>query len=77
MHGMNEIQAKLASKVYLAVREVPFTIGDACDKAGADVKLLEAEFPKLCVLGVLRCPVNDGGMALYQFYPGYAADAKA
>lgn len=66
MHGMNDAQAALIKKIVVAVKDQPFTIGLVCDKAGVAAVACEKEFPQLCKLGVLRCPVNDGGMHLYQ-----------
>lgn len=66
MHGMTHEQSALVEKLRAALREQPFTIGLACDKAGVGMEDCLELFPQLCQLGVLRCPVNDGGMALYQ-----------
>ncbi len=66
MHGMNSEQTALVKKLAIALKTQPFTIGTACDKAGVNAAHCEEDFPQLCKLGVLRCPDNDGGMALYQ-----------
>lgn len=66
MHGMSPEQTAVVKKLATALKTQPFTIGLAADKASVDAKVSEKMFPDLCALGVLRCPVNDGGMALYE-----------
>jgi len=66
MHGMTAQETKLVNSLVVAFGDKTFTIGLAADKAGSSAEDCEKLFPKLCALGVLRCPVNDGGMALYQ-----------
>jgi len=66
MHGMNGEQTELVKKLSTSLKATPFTVGMACDKAGVHEEHCLEIFPQLCDLGVLRCPVNDGGMKLYE-----------
>jgi len=72
MHGLTPNQEKLIKAIAAGIGDGPFTIGLACDKAGVTAEVCEKEFPAICAVGALRCPVNDGGMALYQIAPDIA-----
>lgn len=67
--GMTAEQARVASAIATTLRSQPFSIGMFCERAGLEGEECLAVFGALHSIGVLRCPVNDGGCALYQLVP--------
>lgn len=67
--GMTAEQARVASAIATTLRDQPFSVGQFCERAGLNGDECLAVFHDLHSIGVLRCPVNDGGCALYQLVP--------
>ncbi len=67
--GMTEDQAALIQSAVDRFGSTPFTIGMLCETTGASAKDCIALAKGCHELGVLRCPVNDGGHVVYEVMP--------
>jgi len=74
-YGMNAEQDAVVKKIQQTVRSSPFSIGAFCQASGGDADHCLEVFPQLVDLGVLRCPVNDGGCSLFQLVPEFTPAA--
>lgn len=68
-YGMTAEQARVATAIGTAMKSQPFSVGQFCERAGLNGDECLAVFNQLHSIGVLRCPVNDGGCALFQLVP--------
>jgi len=70
-YGMNAVQNATVDKIIGSIGEGPFQIGAFCQRTGEAAGDCFDTFAELVDLGVLRCPVNDGGCKLYQLIPEF------
>ncbi len=71
-YGMNAEQWAVTQAIKQSVRGGPFSIGAFCQTGGGNPDRCVVIFPQLVELGVLRCPVNDGGCNLFQLVPEFS-----
>ena len=68
--GLTPLQEKITEYCVGAFGDTSFTVAMFCAQTGLSaVEALDAMMG-LHLIGVLRCPVNDGGQCLYQVIPG-------
>jgi len=71
-YGMSKAQYATVQKVQGSIGEGPFSIGAFCQRTGDKASGCIEIFAELVELGVLRCPVNDGGCNLFQLVPEFS-----
>ncbi len=67
--GMTSSQASMIQSAIVRFGSTPFTIGMLCETTNASAKDCIALAKGCHELGVLRCPVNDGGHVVYEVMP--------
>jgi len=68
-YGCSEAEWKIVQSIAASVRGRPFVIGQFCEATGLEGGECVAVFQRLCDIGCLRCPVNDGGTVLFELIP--------
>ncbi len=68
--GLTEMQSKVTEFCKNAFGDTSFTVAMFCAQTGVAAKEGCDCMTELHALGIVRCPVNDGGQVLYQVMPG-------
>lgn len=68
-YGMSEEEYRICEAIAAVLKDQQFTIGQFCERTGLLAQDCVHAFERLHAIGVVRCPINDGGCGLYQLVP--------
>jgi len=75
--GMTDKQEDLVDIAITKFQGSTFTVGMLCEASGAKASDCVDMMHELHAIGAVRCPVNDGGCALYEVIPELVFRAAA
>jgi len=67
--GMTDKQEAMVQIAVTKFGSTTFTVGMLCEAAGGSPADCIKELAVMHELGVVRCPINDGGCKLYEVIP--------
>ncbi len=67
--GMTDKQEAMIEIAITKFGSTTFTGGMLCEASGGSAMDCTNELEELRIIGVVRCPVNDGGCRLYEVIP--------
>jgi len=67
--GMTDRQEAMIDIACTKFGGTTFTVGMLCEAAGGSAEDCIKELTAMHAMGVVRCPVNDGGCVLYEVIP--------
>jgi len=68
--GLTDMQGRASKFCVSAFGDGQFTVAMLCAQTGLDADIAVETMHQLHEIGIVRCPVNDGGQQLYQMMPG-------